>query len=348
MPSEMPKPKACPREGGRAPLSDLEVQRPSSPGTAAIEAGLGEATEEVAPQKFGFKARSSVKLRPGSRQGHCRRRRHPRSSNRTWRPATCGGDQWNTCTHWARSCAAQSGERPRRQDLESPGIASREARSPASRTTCAPPCLQLEPAGGPGGPAALLPLLLPVRARHATRLLPEVSPLTRRPASAALSPAHPLAPSPRSECITQAVRYKPQCPVCKSKVTRRDVAGDAGMDRTLRAFASVEAAAGAAGGKAGAAGAGFRARPPTARPGCLLAFPAAVRGAPAARVRELHQEGGGGRLTSARPCGADKLLGDEPVPGSRAGEPGARLAGYPEGDRPPEGGSPSVLASPDE
>ena len=37
-----------------------------------------------------------------------------------------------------------------------------------------------------------------------------------------------------SECVQQSVRHRPQCPVCKAKVGRRDVSGDDTMDRVVQ------------------------------------------------------------------------------------------------------------------
>lgn len=42
-------------------------------------------------------------------------------------------------------------------------------------------------------------------------------------------------------CITESVRHKAMCPICKGKVTRRDIAADVTMDRVVQAFQNLEA-----------------------------------------------------------------------------------------------------------
>lgn len=119
--------------------------------------------------------------------------------------------------------------------------------------------------GAACGPAALLPLLLPVsapggargrqgRARTASCALappvlaagaPQTCPLcppfttSSKVACPALHPA-PCS-STRRECVSQSVRHRPQCPVCKAKVGRRDVSRDETMDRVVTAFAGLQA-----------------------------------------------------------------------------------------------------------
>ncbi len=89
----------------------------------------------------------------------------------------------------------------------------------------------------------MLPLLLPVSSLPC--LLHQPATFAGRLAAPrlcfSLLSTNSLALVPGSDCITQSVRHKAQCPVCKSKVSRRDVCQDDKMDHVVAAFAALHA-----------------------------------------------------------------------------------------------------------
>lgn len=42
------------------------------------------------------------------------------------------------------------------------------------------------------------------------------------------------------DCVSQSIRFKPQCPVCKTAVGRREVAPDDKMNRIVALYAQLE------------------------------------------------------------------------------------------------------------